>query len=89
MILQVDKAREIVRQHGEEQIEGYMEQLARVLLTGVRQTDIAVKYQGWSVAFIMPDTSGALALPLAEKLRRLGTTVKPPWNTAPVTLSRS
>ena len=87
VILQVDKAREIVRQHGEEQIEAYMEQLARVLLTGVRQTDIAVKYQGWSVAFIMPDTSGALALPLAEKLRRLGATVKPPWNTAAVTLS--
>jgi diguanylate cyclase (GGDEF)-like protein len=87
VILQVDKAREIVRQHGEEQIEGYMEQLARVLLTGVRQTDIAVKYQGWSVAFIMPDTSSALALPLAEKLRRLATSVKAPWNSAPVTLS--
>lgn len=87
VILQVDKAREIARQHGEEQIEGYMEQLARVLLTGVRQTDIAVKYQGWSVAFIMPDTTGALALPLAEKLRRLGASVKPPWNTAPITLS--
>jgi diguanylate cyclase (GGDEF)-like protein len=86
VILQVDKAREIVRQHGEEKIEGYMEQLARVLLTGVRQTDIAVKYQGWAVAFIMPDTSSALALPLAEKLRRLATSVKPPWNTAPVTL---
>jgi diguanylate cyclase (GGDEF)-like protein len=87
VILQVDRAREIVRQHGEEKIEEYMEQLARVLLTGVRQTDIGVKYAGWSVAFIMPDTSGALALPLAEKLRRLATSVKPPWNTAPVTLS--
>jgi diguanylate cyclase (GGDEF)-like protein len=87
VILQVDKAREMARQYGEEQIEGYMEQLSRALLTGVRQTDIAVKYQGWSVAFIMPDTSGAMALPLAEKLRRLGASVKPPWNTSSITLS--
>jgi diguanylate cyclase (GGDEF)-like protein len=87
LILQVDRAREIVRQHGEEQIENYMEQLARVLLSGVRQTDIAVKYAGWAVAFIMPDTSGAAALSLADKLRRLASSVKPPWNGSQLTLS--
>jgi GGDEF domain-containing protein len=64
-----------------------MDQLARLLLTGVRQTDIAVKYAGWSVAFIMPDTTGALALPVAEKLRRLGASVKPAWNNTAMTLS--
>ena len=87
VILQVDRAREFAHQHGEAQIEEYMDQLARLLLTGVRQTDIGVKYAGWSVAFIMPDTTGALALPVAEKLRRLGTSVKPAWNNTSVTLS--
>lgn len=87
LILQVDRARDIVRQHGEEQIENYMEQLARVLISGVRQTDIAVKYAGWGVAFIMPDTSSTVALSLADKLRRLAATVKPPWNGSHLTLS--
>ena len=68
-------------------MEGYIESLSRTLLTGVRQTDIAVKYVGWAVALVMPDTSGSNALGLADKLRRLAGTVKAPWNGAGVTLS--
>jgi GGDEF domain-containing protein len=42
---------------------------------------------GWAVALVMPDTSGANALNLADKLRKLGGTVKAPWNGSGVTLS--
>ena len=87
VVLQVDKARELARQHGEEKVGGYIEGLSRALLSGVRQTDIAVKYVGWAVALVMPDTSGANALNLADKLRKLGGTVKAPWNGSGVTLS--
>ena len=87
LVLQVDKARELARQFGEDKVEGYIESLSRTLLTGVRQTDIAVKYIGWAVALVMPDTSGTNALGLADKLRKLAGTVKAPWNGAGVTLS--
>ena len=87
LILQVDKARELARQFGEDKIEGYIENLSRTLLSGVRQTDIAVKYAGWAVALVMPDTNGSNAVSLAEKLRALCATVKAPWNGAGVTLS--
>ena len=87
LVLQVDKARELARQFGEDKVEGYIESLSRTLLTGVRQTDIAVKYVGWAVALVMPDTNGTNALGLADKLKRLAGTVKAPWNGAGVTLS--
>jgi len=87
LILQVDKARELARQFGEDKVEGYIENLSRALLSGVRQTDIAVKYVGWAVALVMPDTNGTNAIALADKLRKLGGTVKAPWNGAGVTLS--
>jgi len=87
LVLQVDKARELARQFGEDKVEGYIENLSRTLLSGVRQTDIAVKYVGWAVALVMPDTNGTNALGLADKLRKLAGTVKAPWNGAGVTLS--
>jgi len=87
LVLQVDKARELVRQFGEEKVEGYIEGLSRVVLTGVRQTDIAIKYVGWAVALVMPDTNGTNAMSLAEKLRKLSASVKAPWNGGGVTLS--
>ncbi|HMD30910.1 MAG TPA: tetratricopeptide repeat protein, partial [Candidatus Acidoferrales bacterium] len=87
LVLQVDKARDLARQFGEDKIEGYIEGLSRVVLTGVRQTDIAVKYVGWAVALVMPDTNRTNAMSLAEKLRKLSASVKAPWNGAGVTLS--
>ncbi len=87
LVLQVDKARELARQFGEDKVEGYIESLSRALLTGVRQTDIAVKYVGWAVALVMPDTNGSNAMGLADKLRKLAGTVKAPWNGSGVTLS--
>ena len=87
LVLQVDKARDLARQFGEDKVEGYIENLSRTLLSGVRQTDIAVKYVGWAVALVMPDTNGSNALGLADKLRRLAGTVKAPWNGSGVTLS--
>jgi diguanylate cyclase (GGDEF)-like protein len=87
LILQVDKARELARQFGEDKVEGYIENLSRTLLSGVRQTDIAVKYAGWAVALVMPDTNASSAVGLAQKLRSLCATVQAPWNGSGVTLS--
>src|SRR2546422_3762452 len=70
-LLQIDRGSELIHQQGEAQVENHMEQLARVLQPVVRQNDLAVKYNAWSLAFILPDTTLAGARSLAEKLRKV------------------
>jgi len=87
VVLQVDRAPELIRQHGEPLFDRFMEQLARVLQSNVRQSDLAVKYTTWALAFILPDTPLSPAQGLAEKLRKSAESVKPQWNQAAPSLS--
>jgi len=86
-IVQIDHGRELLNQHGDAELDRYIEQLARSLRGAVRQTDLAVKYTSWSLAFILPDTSLANAKILAEKLRQVAATVPAPWNEEPLDVS--
>lgn len=85
--LQIDRGGELLRQHGEAAVDQYVEQLARVLSTAVRQTDIAVKYTAWSLVFVLPDTPLANANKRAEQLRQLASTIAPPWGAQDITVS--
>ena len=53
----------------------------------MRQTDVVVKYTAWSLVFILPDTSYENAKSLAEKLRQIASTVRPPWGGDELTIS--
>ena len=86
-VLQIDRGGEILRQQGEPPLERFLEQLARSLQPIVRQNDVAVKYTAWSLAFILPDTTLSGAQNLAEKLRRAGSGLRPPWDSIQITLS--
>jgi diguanylate cyclase (GGDEF)-like protein len=86
-LLQVDGGPDLLRQQGEAPFERYMEQLGRAVQAVVRQTDLAVKYTSWALAFILPDTPLAGAHVLAEKLRKAADGLRPPWDGAPVTIS--
>jgi diguanylate cyclase (GGDEF)-like protein len=88
-VVQMDLGQELLRQHGEASVERYMEQLARSLEPVTRQTDLAVKYTSWAIAFILPDTPLALAESHAEKIRQAGAVVRPPWEGPAVALSAS
>jgi diguanylate cyclase (GGDEF)-like protein len=88
-LLQVDAGPELLRQQGEAQFERYMEQLGRAVQTIVRQSDLAVKYTSWALAFILPDTALTGARAMAEKLKALAANLRAPWDGAPVTLSVS
>ena len=79
-LLQIDGGPEVLRQQGEIQLERYVEQLARAFQALIRQTDLAIKYTAWTIAFILPDTGLAGAQILAEKLRKAATQLAPPWN---------
>jgi diguanylate cyclase (GGDEF)-like protein len=86
-MLQIDRGGELLRQQGDAAIEQFMEQLARALLSSVRQTDIAIKYTAWSLAFVLPNTSLESARSLAEKLRQVAASAQPSWDASDLTVS--
>lgn len=88
-LVQMDSGADLLRQHGEGAMERYLEQLARTLQSVTRQTDLAIKYTSWAIAFILPDTPQAAGESQAEKIRQAGATVRPPWEGPPVALSAS
>jgi len=87
IILHLDHGNEILRQHGDQAVDRYMEQLAKTVSSTIRQTDIAVKYTAWSLAFILPDTSADNAKILAEKLKKAASNVRPSWDGKDLTIS--
>jgi diguanylate cyclase (GGDEF)-like protein len=87
IVVHVDRGGELLRQHGDAAVDHYIEQLARALSSAIRQTDVAVKYTAWSLAFILPDTSLDNARALGEKLRQLAASVRPSWGTPDLTIS--
>src|SRR5580698_3062335 len=87
IVVHVDRGGELLRQHGDAAVDHYIEQLARALSSAIRQTDVAVKYTAWSLAFILPDTSLDNARALGEKLRQLASAVRPSWGTPDLTIS--
>jgi diguanylate cyclase (GGDEF)-like protein len=87
IVVHVDRGGELLRQHGDPAVDHYIEQLARALSSAIRQTDVAVKYTAWSLAFILPDTSLENARALGEKLRQLAASVRPSWGTPDLTIS--
>jgi diguanylate cyclase (GGDEF)-like protein len=86
-LLQVDGGPELLRQQGEASFERYMEQLGKTVQVIVRQTDLAVKYTSWALAFVLPDTPLSGARSLAEKLKKAAGGVRPPWDGMQVTTS--
>jgi diguanylate cyclase (GGDEF)-like protein len=87
VILHLDHGNEILRQHGDVAVDRYMEQLAKAVASTIRQTDIAVKYTAWSLAFILPDTSLDNARILADKLLKAAAAVRPSWDGKDLTVS--
>ena len=87
IMLQIDRGGELLRQQGDAAIEQFMEQLARALSSSVRQTDIAIKYTAWSLAFVLPNTSLESARSLAEKLRQVAASAQPSWDASDLTVS--
>ena len=79
-LIQIDGGPEVLRQQGEIQLERYVEQLARAFHALIRQTDLAIKYTAWTIAFILPDTGLSGAQILADKLRKAAAHIAPPWN---------
>ena len=87
LILEVGNGAELTRQHGDAAVEACMEELARVLCSSIRQTDVAVKYTMWSLAFLLPDTPVENARILADKLRQAAAKIQTPWGSSELSVS--
>jgi diguanylate cyclase (GGDEF)-like protein len=86
-LLQIDAGPELLRQQGEAPFDRYMELLGKAVQAIVRQTDLAVKYTSWALAFVLPDTPLAGARILAEKLKKAAGGLRAPWDGGPLTTS--
>jgi len=86
-LLQIDGGPELVRQQGEAPFDRHMENLGKAVAAIVRQTDLAVKYTSWALAFVLPDTPLSGAQTLAEKLKKAAGGLRPPWDGGQLTTS--
>ncbi len=75
-LVQFGKDNELVRDHGEDPVHKYMDEIGQSLTSHLRQNDVVVKYDSTTLAVVMPDTKGAEALQVMDKMRKLMSTVK-------------
>ena len=87
MLLEIDRGQALMRQVGEALMQNFMQGVGQTIASNMRQNDIAIKYTAWSLAFVLPDTTAANAQALAEKMRKIVSTQKPPWDHQPLSLS--
>lgn len=69
MILDVDHFKLINDRHGHLTGDSVLQQIARLLESNTRETDMIGRWGGEEFMIILPETSGQLAYRLAEKLR--------------------
>jgi len=86
-LLEIDKGGQLLRQLGEAAIEDFMQKVGECVLSNLRQSDLAVKYTTISLALVLSDTTADKAKEVAEKIRKLLATLKPPDGKTSITFS--
>lgn len=69
-MLDIDDFKEFNDRHGHLQGDEVLKQVAEILRTSIRTSDIAARYGGEEFVVIMPETGKELALVVGEKLRK-------------------
>lgn len=69
LLLDIDNFKSVNDTHGHQAGDAYLEALAGLIVSSVRQVDIAARYGGEEMAIILPNTGTANAMALAERLR--------------------
>ena len=71
VLFELDKGNQLARQVGESAMRQFMERAGEIVLSTVRQSDIAFRYTVTSLAVLLGDTTAQKAKPVVEKLRKL------------------
>lgn len=70
VMLDIDHFKRINDTYGHLFGDDVLREVAEVLLTNVRQTDLAARYGGEEFIVLLPNTEGARAMAIAERVRR-------------------
>ncbi len=91
VLVDLDDFKALNDRHGHAVGDGVLEQLAALLVSETRDTDLVARYGGEEFAVLAPDTDRAGALALAEKLRLAisGSSFLAPQASEPITLTVS
>jgi len=86
-LLEIDKGGQLLRELGEATIQEFMQKAGECVVSNLRQSDLAVKYTATALALVLPDTTAEKAKGVAEKVRKLLATLKPPASKISITFS--
>ena len=70
MLLDIDHFKAVNDQYGHQIGDDVLKGLGKLLIEKVRDTDIIARYGGEEIAILLPQTTGAAAFDLAERLRQ-------------------
>lgn len=71
MLLHFGRASALVKEIGETQVEGLMQQIGQALASHIRQNDVAIRYNLTSIALLLSDTSEKNAFLVVDKMRKV------------------
>lgn len=78
MLLHFGKASSLVKEIGEPQVEGMMQQIGQSLASHIRQNDVAVRYDLTTIALVLSDTVEKNGFLVVEKMRKVLSPVRIP-----------
>ncbi|KAA3628753.1 MAG: GGDEF domain-containing protein [Proteobacteria bacterium] len=70
LLLDLDHFKQINDRYGHQKGDAVLSSFGKIMKTGLRDVDYAARYGGEEFAVIMPETDGAGAMEIAERLRR-------------------
>jgi len=87
MLLHFGRASALVKEIGEPQVEGLMQQIGQALASHIRQNDVAIRYDLTSIALLLSDTSEKNAFLVVDKMRKVLASTRVPGTdrTPPIT----
>ena len=87
MLMKFGRRSHLVKELGEDELEGLMQQIGKTIGANIRQNDLAFRYDKTTVAIVLGETIEKDALLAVEKLRKLLAEIKLPGKDTPVSFT--
>jgi diguanylate cyclase (GGDEF)-like protein len=84
VLMQFGDKNAMLKEFGEQGLEGVMQQIGQVFATNIRQNDLAFRYETTTIAISLGETAEKEGMLAAEKLQRVVSQVKLPDNHGPI-----
>ena len=84
VLMQFGDKNTMLKEFGEQGLEGVMQQIGQVFAANIRQNDLAFRYETTTIAVSLGETAEKEGTLAAEKLQRLVSQIKLPENRGPI-----